>query len=298
MSPKESARKTSFNTFVVAHGVAMSIVYIIVKGFLSYTTILDALAFYGVYHRDPMNQLIHFFGVPCIIWSMLIFLAHLNLNINLMGMDNEMDMDVDMGIDIPFAKKHRFNYSSVVILVYVTFYLYLDLLGGLLFAPFAYFMYVTANNVTITDRETYLREEEQELASKSKKDDDDGGIHINGDGKSNGDGNGNGKVPVVDKYSWTGTGRVLKMAGILHFLGWYVQIHPGHAIYEGATPAVTKSVGGALTSAPLFAYYEGLWFLGVNKQLQDATKVLVDQYSIELCKGGADMRACGDYDLN
>ncbi len=90
----------------------------------------------------------------------------------------------------------------------------------------------------------------------------------------------------------------MKYAGIVHFLGWYVQIHPGHKIYEGAQPAIMQSLGGALTSAPLFAYYEGLWFLGLNKRLKDETNMLVDQYSIELCKKGVNMRACQDYDLN
>jgi len=92
-------------------------------------------------------------------------------------------------------------------------------------------------------------------------------------------------------------GKALKLAGLVHFLGWYVQIHPGHGIYEGAKPAIMTSIGGALTSAPLFAYYEGLWFIGLNKGLQEETRVLVDQYSIELCKNGLNMRACGDYDL-
>jgi hypothetical protein len=60
----------------------------------------------------------------------------------------------------------------------------------------------------------------------------------------------------------------------MHCLGWYVQIHPGHGIL-------------------------GLWFIGaVNKELQDRTKVLVDQYSIDLCKSGFDMNAYADYDLN
>jgi uncharacterized membrane protein YGL010W len=88
------------------------------------------------------------------------------------------------------------------------------------------------------------------------------------------------------------------MAAILNVLGWYVQIHPGHGIYEGAKPAVLQSVGGALTSAPLFAYYEGLWYMGLNKGLKDETKLLVDKYSIDLCKQGVRMRACSDYDFS
>jgi len=52
-------------------------------------------------------------------------------------------------------------------------------------------------------------------------------------------------------------------------------------------------VGGALTSAPLFAFYEGLWYLGIHKGLQDATIELVGEYTRDLCKGGdVVMRVC------
>ena len=69
----------------------------------------------------------------------------------------------------------------------------------------------------------------------------------------------------------------------------------GHKIFEGATPAAVSSLGGALTSAPLFAYYEGLWFFGLNKGLQQQTLDLVQEYTKELCQKGADMRICANY---
>ena len=90
----------------------------------------------------------------------------------------------------------------------------------------------------------------------------------------------------------------MKLAIALHFLGWGVQIGPGHAYYEGATPAALKSLGGALSSVPLFTYYEGLWFLGLNKELQQRTHALVDQYTVDLCRIGEKMRVCVEYDLN
>ncbi|GFR52994.1 hypothetical protein Agub_g15685 [Astrephomene gubernaculifera] len=35
------------------------------------------LAFYGAYHTHPLNQLIHFFCVPAILWSLFVWLAAL-----------------------------------------------------------------------------------------------------------------------------------------------------------------------------------------------------------------------------
>jgi uncharacterized membrane protein YGL010W len=84
----------------------------------------------------------------------------------------------------------------------------------------------------------------------------------------------------------------MTFAVIVHILSWYVQIHLGHKIFEGAQPAVMQSLGGALTVAPLFAFYEGLWFAGINIDLQNETQQLVEKYTIELCSSGVDMRVC------
>lgn len=38
--------------------------------------LLEQLAFYGSYHSNRINQLIHFVFVPCIIWTLLIWLSY------------------------------------------------------------------------------------------------------------------------------------------------------------------------------------------------------------------------------
>lgn len=55
-----------------------------------------------------------------------------------------------------------------------------------------------------------------------------------------------------------------------------------------------ESLGGALSVAPLFAFYEGLWMLGINTALQESTRLLVDEYTLEICarNGVGAMRAC------
>ena len=39
--------------------------------------LMDQLVFYGQYHSNPMNQLIHFVFVPTIMWTVLVWLAEL-----------------------------------------------------------------------------------------------------------------------------------------------------------------------------------------------------------------------------
>lgn len=253
-------------SLLLSHTIALFILKIAYNGAKNFSNITDALAFYGVYHRDPINQIIHFFGVPCIIWSLLVFFSHLNLPGPLFNRSSFF-------VNIPFVPTHKINYGTVLSFGYIVFYIKLDKFGGILYAPFAYLMYVTAVSTQIKDQ---VKAREQ--IHKKKHDD------INTSASAS--------TINFTKTPWTGTGRALKLAGVIHFLGWYVQIHPGHGIYEGAKPAVMQSVGGALTSAPLFAYYEGLWFLGLNKELQEETKLLVDVYTKKLCDEGVAMRAC------
>lgn len=230
--------------FLAAQIATAFVVGVIVKAAIGFEDASSALAFYGVYHREPWNQVIHFIGVPLIIWTILVMLSHLPL-----------PFLANIRIKIPLAEKHALTWATLVTLGYTIFYLTIDTIGGILYAPVLYAMYVTAVNLTARDQQ----------AANKKQD---------------------------DASSWMGTGRLLKICLLLHALAWYIQIHPGHAVIEGAKPAIMDSFGGALTSAPLFAFYEGVWLLGINRGLQERTNALVAEYTAELCAAGAAMRVC------
>ena len=53
-----------------------------------------------------------------------------------------------------------------------------------------------------------------------------------------------------------------KLALALNAVGWYMQIHPGHAVFEKVKPALVDSFSQALGLANLFAFYEGLFWCG------------------------------------
>ena len=274
---------SSLQSFYIAHVFAITIMLLIIRGFLIFSNTEEAFAFYGVFHRTPINQLIHFFGVPLIVGSGLTFFAHLTV---------PLPFFKDINIQLPCVRKHSLNYGTLLILVYVFFYIHMDLFGGLLYAPFGFALYAIANNVTIDDKLQAKKKIKEETSS----------------GK------------LVEKVQWIGTcviqwiifitrrkwtshrfscipyrGKVLKLAGFIHLLGWYVQIHPGHGIFEGAKPALLESLGGSLTTAPLFAYYEGIWFLGLNRDLKERVQTLVNELTIEYCEKGLEIRACADY---
>jgi uncharacterized membrane protein YGL010W len=240
------AKNPSGIRFLLAQVIAATSLIVIVQAAWGFENAQQALAFYGVYHREPRNQLIHFFGVPGILWSLMIFMIH--LPIPYFGTMCEAYLPANYSL----------TYGLVLALIYQVFYLWIDPLGGTLYAPILYAMYRSA---------VYLRRIDQQE-------------HQSAVGTQ------------ATPFQWSGTGRLLSFALVLHVFSWYIQIHLGHKIYEGAQPAVMQSLGGALTVAPLFAFYEGLWLAGINKDLQNETLQLVDKYTIDLCSSGVEMRVC------
>jgi 2-hydroxy fatty acid dioxygenase len=234
--------------FFAAHAVQAAIFYHCVKSAVTdFDNAETALAFYGVYHREPWNQAIHFFGVPLIIWTMMIFAAHVVFSNN-----NKLLPLLDF---LPGIRPHRVTWATLWVLMYVVFYLSIDVPGACMFAPWLYFMYATAVHWTANDQWRYYH---------SNK----GITH------------------------WLGTGRLLQVALAVHVASWYIQIHAGHTIIEGAKPASLVNLGGALTAAPLFAFYEGVWFVGFRKEFQQRIVAQVAVYTQELCSQGANLRVC------
>lgn len=248
-------------SYVAANVVAATFFYLIVETAISVKNKEELLAAYGTFHQDAINQIIHFFGVPVIIWSALIFLAHVDFPF--------LSKSISIP-SIPLLPKHPFTWGTIVAAFYVVFNCKLDTFAGTIYAAIVYMMYVSAVRITSSDKRLFLR-------MKKKMS--------------------NERVNSV-QAPWYGTTKSLKIALLMHIFAWYVQIHPGHMIFEGANPALIKSFGMALTAAPLFAFYEGLWFLGINKNLQVDTLKLVEQNTRDLCRNGENMRICAELNLD
>merc|ERR1712038_777973 len=127
-------------SYFLAHTFSIVLLTLIVKSFISYSSITDALAFYGVYHRNPINQLIHFVGVPASVWSMMIIQSHLNVPL------------ISFTVNIPGTSPHKATYSTLIFAIYTLCYLYLDPYGGLFFFPFIYVLYITSTSLTLKDK--------------------------------------------------------------------------------------------------------------------------------------------------
>ena len=230
--------------FVLANLVSVGLLATCLKTcFVDFGNVETALAFYGTFHREPLNQMIHFVGVPIILWTLIIVNSHIVLPGSVI-------------LKLPGIPPHYLSMGTCWMLMYAVFYPYIDGVGAMLHAPLLYTYYATAVRWTAKDQEAFMMESKE-------------------------------KMP-----SWMGTGKLLGWSCMLHVLSWYVQIHPGHKIIEGASPAVMANLGGALIAAPLFAFYEGIWFAGLRHGLHARIQDLITEYTLELCRQGAAMRVC------
>ena len=63
-------------------------------------------------------------------------------------------------------------------------------------------------------------------------------------------------------------GRLARYAGVIHLFCWYMQLHPGHGVFEGRKPALLDSVLQAFLDAPLFVWYEVAFACGYDPSLK------------------------------
>jgi len=243
-------------SLIVANIVCAFISVVVVHSFWELlqndSPVEEALAFYGLYHRYGWNQVIHFVGVPGIIWSLLIFTVQVPLPFSSF---------------LTSSSSSSITYGSFIAICYSFCYILIDPLGGILYSPVLYGMYVSAQRMVHNDQQRYYK------------------TH-----KSNNSNNNNETTTIP----WYGTTKPIQLAVAVNVLCWYLQIHIGHTLIEGAKPAILESVGGAISVAPLFAFYEGLWMVGINTQLQASTQALVDVYTQEICTASVNtaMKVC------
>mmetsp|Transcript_12190 Transcript_12190/g.33035 ORF Transcript_12190/g.33035 Transcript_12190/m.33035 type:complete len:234 (-) Transcript_12190:78-779(-) len=203
----------------------------------------EELGFYGAYHQNPWNQLIHFVFIPCIWWSILVMLCHVPfLPASAIGLDS--------------IGGHHITWGTLQYLAYSLWYIYLDAAAGGLTGIFLTLAYLQASSAVASER------------------------------AHNDAAHGKDELKKTKGMSW------FTFAFILHALAWYMQIHPGHKILEGVKPALLDSLGQALGTAPMFAFLEGAWFVGLLPEMKGRVAVLVAENRNAMCAAGKPMPWC------
>lgn len=231
-------------SWMIAHAFNVFFVGCVISAANGFEDATEAMSFYGVYHQEPLNQLIHFFGIPMIQWSAFLAQAHLPLTTS-----------VTIPA-LPFMPAHHPSWATFTALFYAISYLNIDFFGAVVYDLVIYAFYASAVS--------WVQRDQQTAAKSASK-------------------------------SWVGSGRMLQLALAMQVFAWYMQIHPGHAIVEGGKPALLDSLGAALYSAPLFSFYEGIWFVGLRQEHHASILKLVADNTRELCKQGLSIKACAQF---
>ncbi len=90
-------------------------------------SLAEHMAFYSAYHRDPRNRLTHFFGVPAIIFAVLITMSYGHVTLG--------------GVEVSFAE----IFVGTMLLYYLTLDWLLGLAMAALFGPMCWAAGLTAS---------------------------------------------------------------------------------------------------------------------------------------------------------
>jgi len=184
-----------------------------------------ALGFYGSYHNNRINQLIHVIFVPVIVWSAMVIFDYISL-------------DTVLGYHVyPFGAK-----ASAIhpIIAYINERLVVGGGTALCLGLSVYYLKLTTFPALTYDCILFA------MCVSA------GQFFQNVSG------------------AWT-------YALAAHVFAWYMQIHPGHGIFEKRAAALTDNFFGGLSLGPLFAWYEVLFTLGWNPQLRARLQTRIDQ---------------------
>ncbi|KAH7931280.1 DUF962-domain-containing protein [Leucogyrophana mollusca] len=95
---------------------------------MSFSALFDVrkqLTFYGSYHSNPVNVFIHIFGVPALLWSALVLITRLPVP--------SFFPTIHYPINEYLA--FDFNASAVTTVIYLIYYLVLEPVAAILYAP-------------------------------------------------------------------------------------------------------------------------------------------------------------------
>ncbi|KAL0572243.1 hypothetical protein V5O48_009725 [Marasmius crinis-equi] len=91
------------------------------------------LVFYGAYHSNRVNVLIHILCVPLILWSAQVLLADVPLPSSIVGFFTSLGVPTHISIN-PYLS-FTLNFPSLFTLVYITYYFLLEPFAALLYLP-------------------------------------------------------------------------------------------------------------------------------------------------------------------
>jgi len=202
----------------------------------------DALAFYGSYHNNRINQIIHVIFVPCIVWTAFVILHYININViyQLFGWKTITLANTILGTYLPILTtttygqfiNDNFQFSGAALLCFTLCIYYITLTKKVPVSAITYDLFLLTLLIT------------------------------------------SGYFYRTQSHPW-------QFAIALHVFSWYMQIHPGHKIFEKRNAALTDNFFKGVALGPLFAWFEILFWCGWNSELRGRLQKRIDANIVE-----------------
>ena len=245
----------------------------------TYDTV-DELVFYASYHSHPMNQLVHIVCVPLLLFTVFVFAAYVpppikGLTWPLLGA---------VAWSVHHVRAAPLVGSLVSCLTFAMAFMATAVVERELRASFK-----PGDRVVVEDfREgpyfTVVEDFREGTVAKSST---SAVVEVERDDAEPEEEPWQGSASALRRLDGgqTSYGRLARYAGVIHIFCWYMQLHPGHGVFEGRKPALLDSVLQAFLDAPLFVWYEVAFACGYDPSLKQQLDAAVEARHVAWSRG-------------
>ena len=220
------------------------------KLFNTYDTV-DELTFYASYHSHPMNQLVHIVCVPLLLFTVFVFAAYVPPPLK--------------GLTWPLLGAGAWSLHHVRAAPLV----------GSLVSCLTFAMALGATAIVERELRASFKPGDRVVVEDFRegtvaKSSTSAVVEVERDDAEPEEEPWQGSASALRHVDGRQTryGRLARYAGVIHLFCWYMQLHPGHGVFEGRKPALLDSVLQAFLDAPLFVWYEVAFACGYDPSLK------------------------------
>ena len=219
----------------------------------SYDTV-DELVFYASYHSHPMNQLVHIVCVPLLLFTVFVFAAY---------------------VPPPLKAVPRLSWPLLGACAWSLHHIRAAPLVGSLVSCLTFAMALGATAIVERELREIFKPGDRVVVEDFRegtvaKSSTSAVVEVERDDAEPEEEPWQGSASALRHVDGRQTryGRLARYAGVIHLFCWYMQLHPGHGVFEGRKPALLDSVLQAFLDAPLFVWYEVAFACGYDPSLK------------------------------
>ena len=248
----------------------------------TYDTV-DELTFYASYHSHPMNQLVHIVCVPLLLFTVFVFAAYVPPPLKSLTWPHFV-------VHASFTPPERvpppikgLTWPLLGASAWSLHHIRAAPLVGSLVSCLTFAMALAATAIVEHELRTSYKPGDRVVVEDFRegtvaKSSTSAVVEVERDDAEPEEEPWQGSASALRHLDGrqTSYGRAARYAGVIHIFCWYMQLHPGHGVFEGRKPALLDSVLQAFLDAPLFVWYEVAFACGYDPSLKQELDAAVE----------------------